>query len=205
VKFPLVMPWSMVPEVRECLTTFHIGRKGSLLMERTYRAAAAMALALATLGPVTAAHAAPEDDAAELSQTIEVAWLMPGPYQGWATWPQTYLPDGVPACGEGAVQIDVYKYGTAEMRTRVAALVGTGVLTSPADDSRIATGQYRFVELEPCDPLSPGDSPDPGPPASPGGPVDPSDPGDPRDRATPTVAPRAVPARAHLAQPTYAG
>lgn len=171
-------------------------------MRRTYRAAAAVA-ALAVLGPATAAHAAPEDDAAELSQTIEVAWLMPGPFQGWATWPQTYLPDGVPACGEGAVQVDVYKYGTPEMRDRVHALVGTGLLTSPEDDSRIATGRYRFVELEPCDPLGPG------------GPLDPDDPVDPAEPADPGTdqpgqaggpgAPPALPARPHLLTPTYAG
>lgn len=159
-------------------------------MSRTYRAAAAAAL-LVLLTPA-AAQAAPEDDAAELSQTIEVAWLMPGDFQGWATWPQTYLPGGVPACGEGAVQVDVYKYGTQEMRDRVAALVATGVLNSPADDSRIATGRYRFVELEPCGPVNPGEPQNPGQPQDPGLPT------------TPT-APRALPAKPHLVHPTYAG
>ena len=162
--------------------------------------------ALLVLLTPAAAQAGPEDDAAELSQTIEVAWLMPGDFPGWATWPQTYLPDGVPACGDGAVQVDVYKYGTQEMRDRVAALVATGVLTSPADDSRIATGRYRFVELEPCSPIDPGvplDPQDPGPedpgpqdpgvPTAPGGPIDPS------------FLPRALPARPLVVAPTYAG
>lgn len=163
-------------------------------MKRAYRATAAAAL-LVLLTPA-AAHAGPEHDAAELSETIEVAWLMPGPFQGWATWPQTYLPDGVPACGEGAVQVDVYKYGTQEMRDRVAALVATGVLNSPADDSRIATGRYRFVELEPCEPVGPGDPQDPADPQDPGRPLEPTD---------PTSPPRALPARPMVVIPTYAG
>lgn len=183
-------------------------------MRRTYGAFAGIAT-LALLLPATAAHAGPEDDAAEMSQTIEVAWLMPGPFQGWATFPQTYLPDGVPACGEGAVQVDLYKYGTQEMRDRVHALVATGVLTSPEDDSRIAAGRvYRFVELEPCEPTGPGTPTDPGTPTVPGTPTNPgvptdpgrpADPTGPTDRAAPTRAPSALPARAHVAVPTYAG
>lgn len=163
-------------------------------MRRTYRAVAAAAL-LVLLTPA-AAQAGPEHDAAELSQTIEVAWLMPGPFQGWATWPQTYLPDGVPACGEGAVQVDTYKYGTQEMRDRVAALVATGVLRSPADDSRISTGRYRFVELEPCEPVGPGEPQNPG---------EPSIPSTPTDRPGTGAAPQALPARAVVVLPSYAG
>lgn len=120
------------------------------------------ALAAALLVPVGAAHASPQDDEAELSQTIQVAWAMPGPFRGFATFPQTYLPGGVPECGTGGVQVDVYKYGTDEVRALVDALVAGGVLTSPADDARVAAGRLHwFVALEPC----PGDPGDPtGPP-----------------------------------------
>ncbi len=173
-------------------------------MRRTYRAAVAAAL-LALLAPATAAQAAPEDDAAELSQTIDVAWLMPGPFQGWASWPQTYLPGGVPACGDGAVQVDTYKYGTQEMRDRVAALLATGVLRSPEDDSRFATGRYRFVELEPCEPVGPGEPQNPGNPENPGEPQGPGNPQEPGQPGGPTSAPPALPARPHLVSPTYAG
>lgn len=169
-------------------------------MRRTYRAAAAAALVV-LLTPATA-QAGPEHDAAELSQTIEVAWLMPGSFQGWATWPQTYLPGGVPACGEGAVQVDTYKYGTQEMRDRVAALVATGVLRSPADDSRISTGRYRFVELEPCDPVDPGYPQDPEDPEAPG---EATTPVTPTERPGTGAGPRALPARAVVALPSYAG
>lgn len=171
-------------------------------MRRTYRAVA-VAVALVVLGPA-AAHAGPEHDAEELSETVEVAWLMPGPFRGWATWPQTYLPAGVPACGEGAVQVDTYKYGTQEMKDRVAALVATGVLNSPADDARISTGHYRFVVLEPCSPLEPGNPLDPDDPGDPG---DPADPGDPQVQpgGLTVTPPRALPARPHVAIPTYAG
>lgn len=162
------------------------------------------AVACAVALPVGAASAAPEDDAAELAQTIEVAWLMPGPFQGWATWPQTYLPDGVPTCGDGAVQIDVYKYGTPEMRERVQALITVGVLRSPDDDSRIHTGRYRLIPLEPCEPVVPGTPTDPGGPGHPGDPQTPADPGRPTDRTT-RSAPTAFPARPLTAVPTYAG
>jgi hypothetical protein len=181
--------------------------KGESGVSRTYRTVAAAAV-LAVLGPAAAAQAAPEDDAAELSQTIEIAWLMPGDFQGWATFPQTYLPGGVPACGEGAVQVDVYKYGTQEMRDRVHALIATGVLTSPADDSRFHTGRYRFVDLEPCSGLEPGDPLDPADPGDPGGPGDATDPvvpGASRDQGPATAPPPALPARALKADPTYAG
>lgn len=113
--------------------------------------------------PATSAVAGPADDAAELSQTIEIAWLMPGPFRGYATFPQTYLPGGVPECGPGGVQVDVYKYGTPEVRELVDALIAGGVLNSPADDARVSAGrQHWFVELEPCegDPGDPGDPPD---------------------------------------------
>lgn len=189
-------------------------------MRRTYRTLAATA-ALAVLVPATGAQADPEHDAAELSQTIEVAWLMPGPFEGWATFPQTYLPDGVPACGEGAVQVDLYRYGTQEMRDLVHELTSGGVLASPADDARVAAGRvYRFVELEPCGPLGPGTPTDPGDPADPDDPADPGDPTGPgvpgpvsdagdvdgaRGTLPPADAPRALPARAHTAVPTYAG
>lgn len=175
-------------------------------MNRTYRAVAAAAL-LVLLTPAVA-QAGPEHDAAELSQTVEVAWLMPGPFQGWATWPQTYLPGGVPACGDGAVQVDVYKYGTQEMRDRVAALVATGVLTSPADDARIATGRYRFIDLEPCAPIGPGGPLDPDDPADPQDPGDPQRPGEvltSADSASRPAPPRALPARPFTVLPTYAG
>lgn len=122
-------------------------------------------LTAALLVPVGAAHAAPQDDQAELSQTIQVAWLMPGPFNGYATFPQTYLPGGVPECGTGGVQVDIYKYGTDEVRALVDALVAGGVLTSPADDARVAAGrQHWFVALEPCpgDPTDPTDPPDTG-------------------------------------------
>ena len=173
-------------------------------MRRTYRTAL-VAAALAVVAPATAAHAGPEHDAAELSQTVEVAWLMPGQFQGWATFPQTYLPGGVPACGEGAVQVDVYKYGTQEMRDLVDALVAGGVLTSPEDDSRIAAGNangriFRFVELKPCGtPVGPGTPDDPGNPGAPGVPTGPG------DRSTATSTPKALPARAHTMVPSYAG
>ena len=80
-------------------------------------------LTAALLVPVGAAYAAPQDDQAELSQTIQVAWLMPGPFTGYATFPQTYLPGGVPECGTGGVQVDIYKYGTDEVRALVEAEV----------------------------------------------------------------------------------
>ena len=128
-------------------------------MRRTIWAAL---LAAALVVPATAAHAAPEDDAAELSQTIEVAWLMPGPFAGYATFPQTYLPGGVPECGPGGVQVDVYKYGTPEVRALVDALLAGGVLNSPADDARVAAGrQHWFIDLPPCDPTDPTDPTDP--------------------------------------------
>ena len=176
-------------------------------MRRTYVARAA-AVALALLLPATAAHAGPEHDAAEMSQTVEVAWLMPGPFQGWAPFPPTYLPGGVPPGGAGAVQVDLYKYGTQEMRDRVHALVATGVLNSPEDDSRIATGVYRFVELQPCAPTGPGVPTGPGTPTDPGAPTDPgrpSEPAAPGDRTVTSRAPAALPARAQVALPTYAG
>ena len=157
-------------------------------MRRTYRALVA-AFALAVVAPASAAVAGPEHDAAELSQTIEVAWLMPDPFHGYATFPQTYLPGGVPSCGEGAVQVDVYKYGTPEVRDLVHQLLARGVLTSPADDARVATAPrvYWFVELTPCSPV------DPGVPIDPGTPVDPGPP------------PTALPARPLVALPAYAG
>lgn len=178
--------------------------KGRCLVSRTYRAALAAAATLAVLASGTSAHAGPEHDAAEMSQTVEVAWFMPGPFQGWATFPQTYLPGGVPACGDGAVQVDVYKYGTQEMRDLVDALLAGGVLTSPEDDSRIAAGNasgriFRFVKLEPCQPV------DPGKPLDPQDPGDPAPPDDVHDRRPPTHAPRALPARPHILVPTYAG
>ncbi len=116
------------------------------------------ALAAVLLVPASAAHSSPQDDDAELSQTIQVAWAMPGPFRGFATFPQTYLPGGVPECGTGGVQVDVYKYGTAEVRALVDTLVAGGVLTSPADDARVAAGRVHwFVALEPCsgDPTDP--------------------------------------------------
>jgi len=167
-------------------------------MRRTFAAAL---LAAALVVPATAAHAAPEDDAAELSQTIEVAWLMPGPFQGYATFPQTYLPGGVPECGPGGVQVDVYKYGTPEVRALVDALLAGGVLTSPADDARVSAGrQHWFVDLEPCEPTDP---------------TDPTDPVDPPDTdvegggggpgTSVTVLPSAGAAPVVRAAPLYAG
>jgi hypothetical protein len=160
--------------------------------------------AVLAVGVPAAAQAGPEHDAAENSQTIEVAWLMPGPFRGYATFPQTYLPGGVPACGEGAVQVDVYKYGTPEVRRLVDELLARGVLTSPADDARVspAPRQYRFVELTPCDEIDPGIPVDPGDPLDPGDPADPDDPGDPVD---PVMLPTALPARPIVAAITYAG
>lgn len=154
-------------------------------MRRTYRTLVA-AVVLAVLAPASAAVAAPEHDAAERSQTIEVAWLMPGPFNGYATFPQTYLPGGVPSCGEGAVQVDVYKYGTPEVRTLVQQLLAQGVLTSSADDARVATAPrvYWFVELTPCTSSDQGTRPNA---------VDRGDP------------PRALPARPSVAAPAYAG
>jgi len=112
---------------------------------------AVLPLALLALAVPVAASATPTDDA-ELSQTIEVAWLMPGPFHGYATFPQTYLPDGVPECGDGAVQVDVYKYGTAEVQALVDALLAGGVLTGPEADARVSAGrEHYFVELEPCE------------------------------------------------------
>jgi hypothetical protein len=167
-------------------------------MRRTIVAAL---LAAAITIPATAASAAPEDDAAELSETIEVAWAMPGTFQGYATFPQTYLPGGVPECGEGGVQVDVYKYGTPEVRALVDELVAGGVLASPADDARVAAGRVHwFVALQPCDPTDPGfpeDPDDPDDPLLPGGPTN----GDPPVEVLPT-AQGAVPIRA---LPAYAG
>lgn len=131
-------------------------------MRRTFAASLFAALLLL---PATAAGAAPSDDAAESSQTIEVAWMMPGPFQGYATFPQTYLPGGVPECGPGGVQVDVYKYGTPEVRALVDALLAGGVLNSPADDARVSAGrQHWFVDLEPCTPDGPDDPGEPTPP-----------------------------------------
>lgn len=107
-------------------------------------------LAILALMVPAAAHATPTDEA-EMSQTIWVAWQMPGPYLGYASWPQTYLPNGIPECGEGGVQMDEYKYGTDDIREKVDALLATGVLNSPADDSRVATRDYYFLPLEPCE------------------------------------------------------
>lgn len=165
-------------------------------MRRTF--GTTLAVAALVLAPSAGALAGPEHDAAELSQTIEVAWHMPGPFQGYATFPQTYLPGGVPACGEGAVQVDVYKYGTPELRQRVDALLAGGVLNSPADDARFATAprQFHFIELSPCAPVDPGEPVDPG---------DPLDPGEPIDPGTPVDPPSALPARAVVLAPAYAG
>ena len=138
----------------------------------------------------TPATATPTDEA-ETSQTIWVAWKMPGPFLGYATWPQTYLPDGVPACGEGGVQVDEYKYGTEGIREKVHALLDIGVLNSPADDSRVATRQYYFVELKPCDPGQGQVPPEVIDPV-----VQPGTQGTP----TPATAPTAV-----LLQPAYTG
>lgn len=165
-------------------------------MSRTLRLLVAAAV-LAVAVPA-AAQAAPADDAAEGSQTIQVAWLMPGPFTGYARFPQTYLPGGVPECGDGGVQVDVYKYGTPEVQAFVDALLARGVLTSPADDARasFAPRVYWFVELVPCVTIDPGNPP---------GPVDPGDPGDPGDPIEPSQSPSALPARPLTAAPTYAG
>jgi hypothetical protein len=167
-------------------------------MRRTFVAAA---LAAALVVPATAAYAAPEDDAAEASETIQVAWKMPGTYRGYATFPQTYLPGGVPACGEGGVQVDIYKYGTAEVRALVDTLLAGGVLNSPADDARVAAGRVHwFIELEPCDPS------DPTFPDDPADPDDPDDPGTVPEDGTPVVVlPTAQSAVPIAAVPGYAG
>lgn len=165
------------------------------------RTVVAILLAAALAIPATAAYAAPADDAAESSETIQVAWAMPGPYRGYATFPQTYLPGGVPECGEGGVQVDIYKYGTPEVRALVDALVAGGVLASPADDARVAAGRtHWFIGLEPCDPVDPQlptDPTDPDDPLLPGGPTN----GDGPIRVLPTAL-GAVPIRA---LPAYAG
>lgn len=184
------------------------------------RTTVAALLAAALLVPASVAYATPEGDAAELSDTIETAWLMPGTFTGYAAFPQTYLPNGVPECGEGTVQLHLYRYGTPEVRSLVDALLAGGVLSSRSADVRISANRaLSFVELEPCSTDGPADPVDqPYPPDPTDEPTDPGYPTDePTDPSTPTetpidpgqvpveVLPAATSASAVVAAPTFTG